>query len=203
MYKKSKPTIFEKIFRQIEIAYDYSKGLDFLKVIPVEDLKLDSKTVSKGSPSGNKYLNELLKTIKINENDSILDIGSAKGSAIKTMSEFPFRRIDGLEISSKLVEISIKNFKKLKNNNIKIFHEDASNFKYYNNYKYFYLYNPFPEKIFEKVIVKMDEQIKKKKIFLIYNNPVCHELLINSDFFLIKQFPDAWGNGINLYTKSF
>ena len=119
------------------------------------------------------------------------------------MSEFPFRRTDGLEISSKLAEISNRNFQKLEISNVKIFNEDATNFKHYNNYKYFYLYNPFPEKIFEKVIVKMDEQIKEKKIFLIYNNPVCHELLINSEFFLIKQFPDAWGNGINLYSKSF
>jgi len=90
------------------------KGLDFLKVIPVEDLQLNPKIISKGSPSGNRYLKDLLKNIEININDSILDIGSAKGSALRMMLKFPFKNIDGLEISRELVEISNRNFQKLK-----------------------------------------------------------------------------------------
>ena len=39
-----------------------------------------------------------------------------------------------------------------------------------------------------------------KEIFIIYNNPICHDLLINLKFLLVEKFPDAWGNGINLYT---
>ena len=49
----------------------------------------------------------------------------------------------------------------------------------------------------------MNKQIMGKEIFIIYNNPICHDLLINSKFLLVKQFPDAWNNGINLYKKSF
>ena len=121
------------------------KGLDFLKVIPVEDLQLNPKIISKGSPSGNRYLKDLLKNIEININDSILDIGSAKGSALKVMLMFPFKNIDGIEISPELVEIANRNFQKLKINRVKIFNENASSFNGYNNHKYFYLYNPFPE----------------------------------------------------------
>ena len=57
--------------------------------------------------------------------------------------------------------------------------------------------------IFEKVIKRINKQIENKEIFIIYNNPVCHDLLIDSNFLLVKKFPDAWGNGINLYKKSF
>ena len=149
---------------------------------------------------GNSYLNNVLKNLEIDINDSILDIGSAKGSALKTMLDFPFLNIDGTEISSKLAEISIKN---LKTNKVKIFNQDASCFKHYNNHKYFYLYNPFPEIILKKVFNQMNKQIMGKEIFIIYNNPICHDLLINSKFLLVKQFPDAWNNGINLYKKSF
>jgi len=85
MYKKSKPNIFQKIHRQLQIAYDYSRGLDFLKVISVEDLKLNNKVVHKGSPSGNKYLKIVLQGIQINKDKSILDIGCAKGSVLKVM----------------------------------------------------------------------------------------------------------------------
>ena len=116
---------------------------------------------------------------------------------------FPFKNIDGIEISPELVEIANRNFQKLNTNKVKIFNQDASYFKHFNDYNYFYLYNPFPEIILKKVINQINKQIMGKEIFLLYNNPVCHDLLINSKFILIKQFPDAWGNGINLYTKSF
>ena len=178
-------------------------GLDFLGVIKVEDLQLNPEIVSKGSPSGNSYLKNVLKNIGINKKDSILDIGSAKGSALKTMLDFPFQNIDGIEISPELVEIAKRNFQKLKTNKVEIFNENASCFMGYNNYNYFYLYNPFPEIILKKVFNQMNKQIMGKEIFIIYNNPVCHDLLINSKFLLVKQFPDAWNNGINLYKKSF
>ena len=85
-----------------------------MKVIQVEDLQLNAKIVSKGSPSGNKYLKSLLKKIEISKHDSILDIGSAKGSALKVMLMFPFKDIDGLEISPQLAEIAKRNFKNYK-----------------------------------------------------------------------------------------
>lgn len=201
--KISKPNIFQRIYRQFQIAYDNLRGLDFLKVIPVEELKFNPKIVSKGSPSGNKYLKNVLKNIKINKNDSILDIGSAKGSALKIMLDFPFKNIHGVEISSKLAGISINNFKKINAYKVRVFNQDAAYFKNYNNYKYFYLYNPFPETILKKVLSQMNRQIKGKEIFVIYNNPICHDLMVNSNFFLVEKFPDAWGNGINLYKKSF
>jgi len=187
----------------LQIAYDYSRGLDFLGVISVEDLKLNNKVVHKGSPSGNRYLKNVFQDIEINKDESILDIGSAKGSALKVMLNFPFQNIDGIEVSSKLAEISIKNFQKLKTDKVKIFNLDASCFQHYNNYKYFYLYNPFPEITLKRVLSQMNKQIKEKTIFIIYNNPSCHDLLINFNFLLVKKFPDAWGNGINLYKKSF
>jgi 16S rRNA A1518/A1519 N6-dimethyltransferase RsmA/KsgA/DIM1 with predicted DNA glycosylase/AP lyase activity len=187
----------------LQIAYDYSRGLDFLEVISVEDLKLNNKVVHKGSPSGNKYLKNVFQGIEINKDESILDIGSAKGSALKVMLDFPFQNIDGIEISSKLAAISIKNFQKLKTDKVKIFNLDASCFQHYNNYKYFYLYNPFPEVTLKRVFSQMNRQIKGKTIFVIYNNPTCHELLINSNFLLVKKCPDEWGNGINLYKYLF
>tara|TARA_Y100000385_G_scaffold235892_1_gene249851 strand:- start:2324 stop:2470 length:147 start_codon:yes stop_codon:yes gene_type:complete len=45
----------------LQIAYDYSRGLDFLEVISIENLKLNNKVVHKVSPSGNKYLKNLFE----------------------------------------------------------------------------------------------------------------------------------------------
>jgi cyclopropane fatty-acyl-phospholipid synthase-like methyltransferase len=43
-----------------------------------------------------------LADLKINSNDRILDIGCAKGSAIRCMLKFPFAAVDGVEISKEL-----------------------------------------------------------------------------------------------------
>ena len=47
----------------------------------------------------------------------------------------------------------------------------------------------------------MNKQIMGKEIFVRYNNPIFHDLLINSNFLLIEKFRNAWGSGINIYKK--
>ena len=195
------PTISQMIVRRIEIFYDSLYGLDFLTVIPTNKLGLDKNLVSKGSPSGNKFLYNVIKDLNITENDSILDIGCAKGSALKYFNKFSFKNKDGLELSKTLVEVCRKNFTILNNNNIKIYNQSAIDFKNYNEYSFFYLYNPFPEIIMKKVIDCLKKQILNKSITIIYNNPVCHNVLINNGFLLLKKYPDKWGNGINVYTN--
>ena len=197
----SKPTIKQMLVRRFEIFYDRIYGLDFLSVQKNEQLGLDKNLVSKASPSGNKYLTDILKDMKISNNDNILDIGSAKGSALKYFSKFPFKKIDGLELSESLSKICTNNFSILKINNVKVHNISATEFKKYNDYNFFYLYNPFPEIIMKKVIDCLKKKISSKPITIIYNNPVCHNVLINNGFLLLKKYPDMWGNGINVYSN--
>lgn len=197
----SKPTIIQMIIRKIEIFYDKIYGLDFLSVIPLKELGLDDSVVVQGSPSGNKYLYNLLKDLDIKEHNSILDIGCAKGSAIKYFSKFPFKKIDGLELSKTLTKICDNNFRILNISNIKVHNISATEFKGYNDYNFFYLYNPFPEIVMIKFIDCLKKQILSKPITIIYNNPVCHNVLINNGFLLLKKYPDMWGNGINVYSN--
>ena len=196
-----KPTIKQMIFRKIEIFYDSLYGLDFLSVIPNKTLGLNEELVSKGSPSGNRYLYNVLKNLNIKQEDSILDIGSAKGSAMKYFTMFPFKNIHGLELSEKLVKICINNFKILKKKNVKVSNECAIEFQKYNNYNFFYLYNPFPESVMIKFLESLTSQIQEKEIIIIYNNPVCHKNILDSGFNFLKTFPDMWGNGINIYSS--
>ena len=196
-----KPSVYQMLIRRLEILYDLSLGLDFLSVRKHEQLGFDKNLVSKASPSGNKYLADILKDMKISNNDNILDIGSAKGSALKYFSKFPFKKIDGLELSESLSKICTNNFSVLKINNVKVHNICATEFKGYNGYNFFYLYNPFPEIIMKKVIDCLKKQISSKPITIIYNNPVCHNVLINNGFLLLKKYPDMWGNGINIYSN--
>ena len=140
--------------------------------------------------------------MKISSNDNILDVGCAKGSALKIFVKFPFKKIHGLELSKMLTKICTNNFRVLKINKIKVHNIDATEFKSYGDYNFFYLYNPFPEVIMIKFIDCLKKQIKNKKITIIYNNPICHDALIINEFLLVKKYPDMWGNGINVYTNT-
>ena len=66
------------------------------------------------------------------------------------MNLFPFKKILGLEISKKDYEICKNNFNLLNINNIELQNIDINDFTNYSNYNYFYFYNPFNSKLFEK-----------------------------------------------------
>lgn len=144
-----------------------------------------------------------MENLNITKKDRILDIGCSKGGAIKTMLNFPFNQIAGIEISKHLTDVAKKNFKLLKVNNIKIININAEKFKFYSNYNYFYMYNPFPNSVMKNVIKKILNQTPKNKtINLIYNNPVCSSIIKKNGFTQIKKYDDKWGNGIVLFSKT-
>jgi len=202
MSKTSTLSVWQKLYRKFEILWEKINGLDFSTVVPVAELGLDEYLVIKGSPSCNKYLVQLFDGLNITSNDRILDIGCAKGGAIRCMTKFPFSKIDGIEISDILSNIATKNFAKLNERRVGIKNIDASAFSGYMGYNFLYLYNPFPEEVMKKVLAQIKAQIdSKKEIIIIYNNPTCHKQIIKHGFHKVKEFPDMWGNGINIYSN--
>jgi 16S rRNA G966 N2-methylase RsmD len=119
---------------------------------------------------------------------------------IKFFKEQGYKRVDGLEISQKLTIVARNNFKKI-NINSKIFNINATKFKFYGKYDIFYLYNPFPKKVAEKVFFNIKEQIKifNKRFYIIYSNPVAHKILIKNGFVFKKYFPYLGSGRIAIY----
>jgi len=130
--------------RKVRILKERVQGLDFSAVIQPEHLGLDGNTVYRGSPSCNKYLHAISANLPLRPSNAILDIGCAKGSALACMSEFPFARVEGIEISMKLASICIRNFQRLNRPQIRVHNIDATQFTHFDKFQYFYLYNPFP-----------------------------------------------------------
>ena len=195
-------TIRSRVFRRLTILWEKLNRQDFTLIIPPSELGLDENLVSQGSSSFDKYLMALLKNINVSPRDDILDIGCAKGGAIKCMSRFPFSNICGLELSSSLAKIATHNFLKRNEKRVCIENIDARKFNRYSEFNIFYLYHPFPIEIMVKVLKEMLLQIDmSQELIIIYNNPVCHEEIVKSGFYKIKEFPDAWGNGIFLYSN--
>lgn len=103
------------------ILLDKFRGLDFLTVILPEDVGLDPKQAYHSSPSGNKYLVNVLNDINISSQDSIIDIGCGKGSAMRMMLKFPFARVHGIELSEHIAAIAVNNFKRLNRSRGRVF----------------------------------------------------------------------------------
>jgi len=205
--KKSNPIIFREYDKSIEFIeekYNIHKNIsnklifnDNKKYIFLNELEnkngnryneiiknnYNLNNYSSHSPSCT-YLFDVLQYLEINENDSIIDIGSGKGWALTIFNLFPFNKISGIELSKNDINISKNNLNLLGINNIELFNENAIIYNNYNYYNYLYFYNPFNSILFEKIIKK----INNKKIKIIYNNIHQDEIKIleKYNFTLIK-----------------
>ena len=173
------------------------RGMDVTSIMQCKEAGLDPKVSNWYSPSGDKYLESTLRQIGVTENDTIIDVGCGKGSAMLTMLKFPFARVDGLELSPKLVSIAWRNLRHSKRS--VIFNADARGFSSYLAYKMFYFYNPFPANVMCDVM-KQIQYLACDHVTIIYNNPTCHETVLATGMFhKVAEYPNRWGTGINVY----
>lgn len=187
-----------------KILSDKLNKLDFTSVCEPEELGYDPKVVKRSAPSGDKFLVNMLNDFNITTEDSIIDIGCGKGSAIRKMLQYPFAHVDGIELSDHIANIAIQNFKNLGVIRTRVFIADATKFNDYDDYNFIYLYDPFPTSVMESVADSLISSLQRspRELVIIYNNPVCHESLVAKDMFTKAGiYPDNWGNTIAIYSN--
>lgn len=188
----------------ITILLEKLNGLDFTSIILAEDVGLDSNLSFRSSPTGVSELRAVLFKLNIKQSDKILDIGCGKGKAMSVMLEFPFSRVDGIEISDTIALIAINNILKLKQSNrSNVECINALNFANYSDYNIFYFYNPFPKIIMEQVFSNILNAVNSnKEIIIIYNNPTCEDVILNygsfNEVFFIKN---EWGDLMKVFSN--
>jgi len=134
-----------------------------------------------------KHIVSILDLISFKSQQNFLDIGCGKGYVCRIASEYPFNKIDGIEYSSRLFSIAIKNMKTLGIKNVNIYNVDAREFKMYDKYNVYYMFNPFSEDTFKVVINKIVNCIGDRKIILIYHNPVCSDVVDKTNKFRLVE----------------
>lgn len=147
---------------------------------------------------------------KITRDDSIIDIGCGKGRMLYFFSNFPFRKIGGLEYSQELADVARRNMQVLgmiagRGREVEIINGDAVTYQNYDDYNYFYLFNPFTDIILRPFLenVKTSRLRRPRKILVIYLNPEQHTVMIEAGFKLeeeirilgrLKCFVYSYGN---------
>jgi hypothetical protein len=147
------------------IYYDELTSKSGKRYEDIVNNKRDLKEYSNYSPSCTKLFH-LLKRLNIGTNDSILDIGCGRGYALAVFNRFPFDKISGIEICETDVNICIENIHAVLGlTNTQIINDNILNFNAYNQFNYFYFYNPFDSELFNIILSNISSSS-----FVIYKN---------------------------------
>lgn len=193
-----------RIYHQIQIYIHSLFGIDILGEVDPESVGLNPLESYRSVTVGRSVLKKILIDLKINESDSIVDIGCGKGAAMIVMNKFPFKKIDGIEISKYIADIAIANFRILKLlKKTTVYNIDASNFIDFQNYNMFYLCNPFSENILSNVIKNILQNIDiEKEVIIIYNIPNFENVILQSGHFnIIRSYLSNSGHSVNIYSS--
>lgn len=178
------------------------RGLDFESIVHPGDVGLDPALSFRCSPSGNRFLEAVLRDLTVDRHDRIIDIGCGKGSAMRTMLRHPFSKVAGIELAPAIAGIAKENFRLLREERTAVHNADAALFEQYSDFNFFYLYNPFPASVMEMVLDRIQNSPNGEERIFIYNNPTCHQIFLSRGLRHVHTFPDQWGNGIHLYTTA-
>jgi SAM-dependent methyltransferase len=152
--------------------------------VSVRDSGLSEERSHWHSNSGGPDLADLLRRLPICASDKLLDIGCGKAGAMLTLVQYPFARVDGVEISPNLARIARQNLKRLGVSNARVFCCDAAEFRELDDYNYFYMYNPFPESVLRCVMENISRSLERRprKVTLIYKNPIFEAVMVDCGF---------------------
>jgi SAM-dependent methyltransferase len=120
-------------------------------------------------------------------NFTYLDLGSGKGRTLLMASDYPFRRIVGVELLPSLNQIAQENLKQYKSDSQQCFAiesicADASTFPLPDGPLVLYLFNPLPETALRMVVVNLEKRLRADSppVYVLYHNPLLEQVLRES-----------------------
>jgi SAM-dependent methyltransferase len=121
---------------------------------------------------------------------TFIDIGSGKGRALLMASQYPFRRILGIELLPELHRVAKENIGKYKSDSQRCFAidcvlADASTFDFPAEPTVLYLFNPLPESGLVRMIMNLEQSLREnpRPVFVVYHNPMLEHVVGRSAAF--------------------
>jgi SAM-dependent methyltransferase len=115
---------------------------------------------------------------------TFIDLGSGKGRTLLMASDYPFRRIIGVELLPSLHAIAQENLRKYKSESQKCFAleaicADATTYSFPDEPLVIFLFNPFPESGMRRVVANLGESLLKhpRPVYVLYHNPLLEHTL--------------------------
>ena len=118
---------------------------------------------------------------------TFIDLGSGKGRTLLLASDYPFRRIVGVELLPALHHIAQENLQKYHSESEKCFAlesicENAAAFAFPAEPTVLYLFNPFPEAGLRGMLANLDRSLREnpRPVYVLYHNPLLEHVLRES-----------------------
>lgn len=182
--------------------FDKKYNVETAREVRLHELEIDSPNVRHGvfyAGTDPKSFRRIFEGLKIEFKDfAFVDLGSGKGRALLMASEFPFKKIVGVEFSPELNAVAQKNILRYKNSAQKCSHieticQDATLYDLPPEPCVLYVFNAFHARIVAEVLRNIERSFDEnpREIYFIYANPVHNEVLQENEFFT-EIYADAW-----------
>jgi hypothetical protein len=166
----------------VEDEFDRLYGVETSTRVHLTDLKIDSPNwIYAGGywPTSSEIIHEVLASLPIRYEDfAFIDFGSGKGRVLLQASDWPFRKITGVEFSSELHAIAVNNIKRYKNEKQKCREVEAvcmdfTQFEIPAGPLVAFLYNPSSEAITATLASNIARSLveKPRELWVIYVTP--------------------------------
>jgi hypothetical protein len=141
-------------------------------------------------PTEPTLFHEMMAGISIEfDQFTFVDLGSGKGRTLLMASEYPFRKIVGVELIEELHRAAEENIGAYKSatqrcTRVESVLADARDFELPEEPLLLYLFNPLPERALSEVLQRLESSLGKtpRPVWVVYHNPLLEPVLSSSGF---------------------
>jgi SAM-dependent methyltransferase len=185
----------------IEKQLDGCHNIETLGEVHPYDLKAYSSNVIHGhryQPTAWGSFGDVIRHLRVAcEEFVFVDFGSGKGRVLFMASNFPFKRIVGIEFSPKLSAIAERNIRNYRNQDQKChvlqsLCMDAVDYPLPSEPAVFYFYNPFQESVLQSVAANIRASFYRhpREMVIVYQNPIFANVFDVADFLQRIETPE-------------
>jgi SAM-dependent methyltransferase len=136
-------------------------------------------------PTEPNLFREMMASIPVEfDQFTFVDLGSGKGRTLLMASEYPFRKIVGVELIEELHCVAVENIGAYKSatqrcTRVESVLTDARDFELPEEPLLLYLFNPLPERALLEVLQRLESSLEKtpRPVWVVYHNPLLEPVL--------------------------
>jgi SAM-dependent methyltransferase len=156
---------------ELDRGFDRLHGVDTAGIVPLQALEIASANKDLGhryqatSPDGFRSLIDAFALDA--EEPTFVDLGAGKGRAMLLASEFPFRRVVGVEFAPALCEVAERNVERFNSpdqrcHEFEVVCADAAEWELPHEPTLVYIYNSFEEPLMRAVLAHLSRSVAER-----------------------------------------
>jgi len=169
-----------------DLLFERRLGVRTSGDVELQELGIAADGREKYRPVGWLTLRRILPPSAVTTDDVFLDIGSGMGRAVLLAAAYPFRRVIGVELSPRLVDIAHDNVDRcrarLRCKDVVLVNADALEYEIPDDVTVVFMYNPVRGAIFAAVVEHMLDSYDRRPrtMRLVYANPIEEPTLLST-----------------------